>query len=368
MFNGDESRYLQFAKNILNGYYSPPYPNIDLMNGPGYPLVLVPFLAVGLPITFLILINAFFYYFSIVFLFKSLIEFVSFKKSLVLSLFWAFYYNVYQELVKLLTEPLTCLLITLILFYLVKLFQNDDRKSFKKYILISGVCIGYLALTKISFGYVLMFLLAGSISILIFNKRNSNLKKLVIVLVMALAFTTPYLIYTYNLTGKIFYWGTPGGDSLYWMSTPFKNEYGNWYGDFNLLPRSQKEIDRNVPGYLDSLKLHHQKDYDKIFDYPDVIKREKMFKKIAIENIKSNPLKYLDNCISNVGRLLFSFPYSYTIQSNRTLFRLPLNGALVLISIFSLIPTFFNWKRLFFPIKFILFFLFLYLGASVLVN
>jgi len=93
-----------------------------------------------------------------------------------------------------------------------------------------------------------------------------------------------------------------------------------------------------------------------------------MFRKIAIENIKSNPLKYLDNCISNAGRLLFSFPYSYTIQNNRTLFRLPLNGALVLISLFSLIPTFFNWKRLFFPIKFILFFLFLYLGASVLVS
>jgi 4-amino-4-deoxy-L-arabinose transferase-like glycosyltransferase len=286
----------------------------------------------------------------------------------VLSLFWAFYYNGYQELVQLMTEPFTCLLITLILFCLIKLFQNENPKSVRKYILFSGACIGYLALTKISFGYVLMFLLVGSISILIFNKRNSNLKKLVIVLLTALVFTTPYLIYTFNLTGKIFYWGTPGGDSLYWMSTPFENEYGNWYGDFNLLPRSQKEIESNIPGYLDSLKLHHQKDYDKIFAYEGVLKREKMFKKIAIENIKSNPLKYLDNCISNAGRLLFSFPYSYTIQSNRTLFRLPLNGALVLISIFSLIPTLFNWKKLFFPIKFILFFLFLYLGASVLVS
>jgi predicted RND superfamily exporter protein len=189
-----------------------------------------------------------------------------------------------------------------------------------------------------------------------------------IVLLAALLFTTPYLIYTYNLTGKIFYWGTPGGDSLYWMSTPWENEYGNWYGDFNLLPRSEKEIQSNIPGYLDSLKLHHQEDYNKIFSYHDVINREQMFKQIAIENIKAHPLKYLENCISNTGRLLFSFPYSYNIQNNRTLLRLPLNGALVLLSIICLILTFFNWKRLFFPIKIILFFLFLYLGASILVS
>lgn len=363
-FHGDQSRYLEFAHNILNGYYSPPYPNIDLTNGPGYPLILAPFLLFGCSITFLILINAFFYYLSLVFLYKSLAEFVSFKMSLLLSIFWGLYYNAYQELVQLMTEVFTCFLITGVIYALIKVFQRSKDRLV--YMLLSGIFIGYLALTKIIFGYVLMCLLFGAVIFWAIGK-SSNLKKIVLILLIAFLTTIPYLLYTYNLTGKMLFWGTPGNDSLYWMSTPFENEYGNWYGELNI-PRSQKDVDNSFPGFIDSLKLHHQKDYDRIYFYKDILKREEVYKAIAIDNIKSHPLKYLENCFSNVGRLLFSFPYSYSIESNRTLLRLPLNGSLVLISLFCLIPTFFNWKKIFFPIKFIMFFLALYLGASILVS
>ena len=40
--NTDEMRYLQFAQNLIHGFYSPPVPDIDLTNGPGYPLLLSP--------------------------------------------------------------------------------------------------------------------------------------------------------------------------------------------------------------------------------------------------------------------------------------------------------------------------------------
>lgn len=362
-FHGDQSRYLQFAHNILNGYYSPAYPNIDLTNGPGYPLILAPFLLVGASITVLILMNGFFYYLSIVYLYKSLTEFASFKVSLLLSLFWGLYYNAYQELVQLMTEVFTCFLLTLIIYALIKVFKHPERRLI--YIIFSGILIGYLALTKIIFGYVLICLLLGSLIIWGIG-RSSNLKKIVLILATGFLFTTPYLLYTYHLTGKVLFWGTPGNDSLYWMSTPFENEYGNWYGEFDIQD-SQKQIN-NFPGYLDSLKLHHQKDYEQIFSYKDIIKREEIYKKIAINNIKANPLKYLENCFSNIGRLLFSFPYSYSIESNKTLLRLPLNGCLVLLSLFCLIPTFCNWKTIFFPIKFFMFFIALYLGASILVS
>lgn len=35
LFTGDEGRYYTFAQNLLNGFYSPPAPNIDLWGGPG---------------------------------------------------------------------------------------------------------------------------------------------------------------------------------------------------------------------------------------------------------------------------------------------------------------------------------------------
>lgn len=49
-FTGDEGRHVQFAHNLCQGFYSPTDPwQINLWNGPGYPLVLVPFAALGLP-------------------------------------------------------------------------------------------------------------------------------------------------------------------------------------------------------------------------------------------------------------------------------------------------------------------------------
>lgn len=365
--NGDESRYLEYAQNILNGFYSPPPPHISLINGPGYPILLVPFVATGSSFAVIILFNAFFYYLSLVFLFKSLQQFVSFRKSLIFSIFWGLYYNSYPELVKILTEPFTYLLITLILYFLIAAFNNENAGRAKTYILLAGITIGYLALTKIIFGYVLIFLLLGSIFLWLINRKSSNLKKIVVILSTAFIITVPYLIYTYNLTGKTLYWGSPGGDSLYWMSTPYKNEYGNWYGDLNI-KLSPRQIENTFPGYIDSLKLHHQKDYSKAFAVENEEKRDRIFREIAIDNIRSNPVKYLQNCVSNLGRLLFSFPNSYTIENNKTLLRLPLNGVIVLLSLFCLILTFINWRRLFFPIKFIMFFLLLYLGASILVS
>ena len=47
-FHGDEADYVRFAKNLSHGYYSPP-DMVDLWFGPGYPLVLLPFVLLDLP-------------------------------------------------------------------------------------------------------------------------------------------------------------------------------------------------------------------------------------------------------------------------------------------------------------------------------
>ena len=83
---GDEGRYLMYAQNLTKGFYSPPPPAIDLGNGPGYPLILAPFVALHLPFFFMQLVNAISYYLSIVLLFKSLQQIVPFRLSVVFSL------------------------------------------------------------------------------------------------------------------------------------------------------------------------------------------------------------------------------------------------------------------------------------------
>ena len=107
---GDEVRYHDFANNILLGFYSPPAPNINLWNGPGYPLFLVPFIWLKVPLIVLKLANAFLQYFSIILLFKAINKFTSRIYAIIFSLFWALYYISYQELYFLLSEPLTSFL------------------------------------------------------------------------------------------------------------------------------------------------------------------------------------------------------------------------------------------------------------------
>ncbi len=212
--NGDEGRYLMYAQNLTQGFYSPPPPAIDLGNGPGYSLLLAPFVALNLPLIFLKLLNAIFYYLSTVFLFKSLQQIVSFRFAIILSLVWALYPIFYEYMTNILPEIFAASLIPLLLFTTIKAFKIDNSNKVRKYIFFAGFTFGYLALTKPIFGYVLMFMIAGILLLLIINRRNINYKKSFGILIIALLTTIPYLTYTYHLSGKIFYWSSFGGNQF----------------------------------------------------------------------------------------------------------------------------------------------------------
>jgi len=359
----DEIRYVFFAKNLTHGYYWNPGDRIGLGNGPGYPILLMPFVALHVPLIYMKLLNAFLQYLSIIFLFKSLKEIVSFKKAYMISLCWACYYNVLDFITLLYSESLSILLVSLLLFFLVKTFQQNDS-SVNRYLYLSGITMGYLALTKVIFGYVILFMLPGSILFWFIKRRNFNYRKSLLVLSIAFATTLPYLVYTYCLTHKMLYWAANSGDNLYWMSSPYKDEYGSTFAFSNF------EIERLDPHVTsafgkDSIKSHHQQDYDAIRKH-DLMTQDSILKKIAVNNIRSNPGKFLQNCISNVGRILFNYPYSYTFQKPSNLLRLPPNGIIAVLILFSLVPTIINWKETIFPIRFMVIFIFLYLGGSVL--
>ena len=356
----DQSRYITYAQNLINGFYSPPFPDIDLGNGPGYPLILVPFVALNLPLICIQLLNALFYYLSIVILFKALQQIVSFRFTIILSLFWACYYTFYEQMTFALPEVFASSLIPLLIFNILKVFKQDNPKNTKKYIFFSGCTFGYLALTKPIFGYVLIFMLVGMGFLLIANRKTINYKKSIAIILIALVTTAPYLFYTYNLTGKILYWSSFGGNNLYWMSTPYKDEYGSWH-PYTINPNKKE----SVPGSENLIKLRHQKDFDEISKYKGE-EQDGALKKIAIRNIKSHPIKFLQNCFSNAGRMLFNFPSSFETQKPSTLLRLPVNGIMLVLIAFCLIPTLINWRKILFSIRFMLFIAFLYFCGSLL--
>lgn len=378
---GDEGKYLEYATNILHGYYSRPAPNIYLGVGPGYPLILVPFLFLHIPLIFVALMNAFFYYFSIILLYKALIRIVSINFAVAVSMFWALYYNAYEFFPLILPETISPFLISLFLYLLVKANETENSKI-NKYIYLSGITFGYIALTKIIFGYVLLFLVAGNFFLWIADRNSINYRKGLIILLVALATTMPYLVYTYHLTGRIYYWGTVGGNNLYWMSTPYNEEYGGWFPDplpemdttaklvsVKEFRKTEHQFIKNnnnyIPGTDDYIRFNHLKDYEEINKYTGV-EQDDVYKRIAFQNIKNHPLKFAENCFSNLGRILFHYPYAYKPQKPHTLIRFPLNGIISVLLLFCIIPTLLNWKRMMFAIRFLLIVFFLYFGGSLL--
>jgi 4-amino-4-deoxy-L-arabinose transferase-like glycosyltransferase len=366
-----------YAANLTHGFYSPADSFLDLGNGPGYPIVIAPFVALHLPLIWIKLMNAVFYYFSIVLLFKSLQRIVSLNFTLIISVVWALYPNTFEELPYALPEVFASSLMPLLLFSLTSAFNKDNTKK-TRYIIIAGATFGYLALTKPIFGYVLLFMFAGAILLWIRNKRNINYKKSISVLAIAFIITLPWLAYTHHMTGKFLYWSSFGGNNLYWMTSPYENEYGDWQP--YPFPKHEKY---QLPGTEEIVISQHQKDFEQIFKskkaqelyikngqiygtpYSGIIQDDTL-KQIAYRNIISHPMKFIQNIISNTGRMFFNYPSAYTVQKPSTLRRLPVNGTLLVFSAFCFIITLINWKKILFPLRFLLLFSLLYFCGSLL--
>jgi len=205
-------------------------------------------------------------------------------------------------------------------------------------------------MVKVIFGYVIVCMLGFSLLILLVPRFRLAAKKSVYIFSIAFLLCLPYLVYTYSLTGKVFYWTNSSSMSLFTLSTPYPEEYGEWWGEYEMV------------------KIPHYKSFmDSIANLSPSVKDD-IYKKKALNNIKSHPLKYLKNCGLNVTRILFNYPYSYTDQSPRTFFYL-LPGMFVFVfMVISLGISIIWYKRLPAEFFFLLAFTIVYLIGSVLVS
>ena len=203
-----------FATNLSKGYYSPKNdPNI--WNGPGYPIILIPFVLFKLPFLNAKLINALFLFMAVFYFNQTLRSYIDDRSVLGLSYIFGLYPPFMRQIHLILSETLVFFLICGFIFHICRLYQRKRKKHI--HMLFASFFLGYLALTKIFFGYVIT---AGfSLFLLLFLiKKTIVLKRNVLVYLIAFSICIPWLIYTYSLTGKIFYWGNSGGMSIYWMS------------------------------------------------------------------------------------------------------------------------------------------------------
>lgn len=357
---GDEGKYLAFAQNLLHGFYSPPAPDINLWNGPGYPLLLVPFVALRLPLIAITLFNAALQYGSVVLLHKSLTQVTSHRAAVGFSLFWACYYPSFQELPLIATEPLSCFLAAALTFCLTRSLNGAGGGSTTA----AGLALGYLGLTKVIFCYVILAMLTVAGALWLLKRRPGPHRTGAAVLLVAFFVLAPYALYTWRLTGRVFYWANSGGTTLYWMSTPFEGEYGDWN---NGTLTAHCTEGPEVPCENDRLWANHREDFEEIYRFTGV-ERDDAFRRIAIRNIRSHPGKYLANCVSNIGRMFFGFPASWTYQRPRTLARIPPGAILATLMLACALPTALGWRKLEPQVRFTVVLCALYLGASTAVS
>jgi hypothetical protein len=359
----DEGRYLKYAKNLSQGYYSPK-DKISLRNGPGYPILLLPFVLLNTPLIIPKLLNPIFLFLAILYCFYS---FKLYSENNNLIIFCSYIIGLYPPILKwlpyLMPEVFAYFLVCGFIYHFC-LFHYKSYFSWSNF-LISILFLGFLALTKIIFGYVILVGICIFL-ILYFLTKNKSIFKSSIVLFFALILCIPYLAYTYSLTGKIFYWGTNGGEKLYWMSTLYANEYGDWF-TYEETVHGKDEFDRNFTGNLTELANNHAGFYKKMTLLPG-IEKDTLFRKKAMENIKAHPVKYLKNWMASIGRYFFNFPFSYTSQKLSTYFYLLPNMFLFVICFLCIYPSYLCLKWMQFEILALLIISAIYSGGSTLVN
>ena len=91
----DEGTYIKYSTNLVAGYYSPK-DNIKLTNGPGFPLILSPFILLKIPLKIVRLINAFFLFFAILYFFYTLCLYLKTQSSV----FFTYLLGIYPPILK----------------------------------------------------------------------------------------------------------------------------------------------------------------------------------------------------------------------------------------------------------------------------
>lgn len=352
----DEGRYMMYAENLTHGFYTT-LENPQLRNGPGYPLLISIFALVKAPYIIFKLLNPILMLFAVVFFFKSLDRYTNTKHAMVFTYIFGLYPPLLKWLTYIHSETFAVFLVSGFMYFFLKLTNQSSKANLN--ILAAGSFLGILALTKVLFGYVIIVM--GVICVGIFLwKRSMKSSQVLLVLILGFMFCTPYLTYTYFITGKKLYWGTHGGELLYWRSTPHANEYGDWISSSYIL--GQKEHD-----YTDgpTISKNHKSFIQSLEPFSN-LERDSIFKKRAIENMKNYPVKYMKNTGANTLRLFFNYPFSYTPQKTSTYFYIIPNMFLVSFLISTVYLAFRNSSYIPFEIRILGLTALIFIGGLIL--
>ncbi len=299
-------------------------------NGPGYPLFLVPFLLLHAPNIVIRLANAALLLLGSLYLIRALRYYVAQRWAYVAVYCVGLYPVLLKYLPRIITEPICVFLACGLAFHMIHMRRSPDRRTL--HLVLAGLYLGFLALAKVLFGYVIALAIVFFLVVLLFQRNRSAFRTLLIACI-ALAICVPYLYKNYARTGKPFYWAQAGGLSLYWMSSPVQEEYGDW-------------LTGTKPWLGGYWKAEKHKEFMETLQKLPPIERDEALRKEAVRNIKDHPGKFAKNWAANVTRLFLHHPFSYKDQAMKDLRSMIPGSVLMVLCLLCMIPTVANWRNI----------------------
>lgn len=312
---GDEARYVSFARNLTQGFYvTEDHP--DFLNGPGYPLVLVPFVAAGWSFLWARMLNGIFIGAAAVFLFRTVKHYAGQGWALAAAFVVMVHPNSLRTGTQLLTEPLTLTCVCAWLWSFCLCLRGERRVWW--WGAVSAISLACLVMTRVIFGHVItVMFLAGAVALVFTKKSRPQLYRSLAVMAAAFVLCLPYLAYTKATTGKSFCWSTVSGELLYWMTSTNPGENGYWFS----YEAAMTEPD---------LAPNHREFFERVTKLP-VLERDAAFGEQAVRNLKANPKGVLRNWACNVVRLPLGFPRAFHTEDLKTVAVVAFNGPMLLL-------------------------------------
>lgn len=318
---GDEAPLIAAAQRLLDGGYAvagtmdaPSF----LWHGPGLPAMIAPLVALGTPLAGLRLTSPILM-FAAVLLFYRLLRLRLSRRGALIGAYalglWAPGYYVLGTVSK---DPLALLL---------SICALDGTARYLKWgrthhALIAGLSLGALVMTRLEYGWVVSgALVAAGLWWLAARVRDGTGRegarvpgRFALVCAVGMLVCVPWLVYTYSLTGHLFYWGNSGGISLYWMSSPSPGQLGEWHSARTVA------TDPALAGYRPF--------FDQLATLTP-LQRDLRLDHVAIAQAVGHPAKYALNLLANLGRMFFGFPFSFTLSASTIAGAIAFNGALL---------------------------------------
>lgn len=296
-WGGDEPRYWLMAQNLLHGGFADAQTRL-FWNGPGYPLTLLPWAAAQAPLWLPRCVNAFW---------LTLAAFGAWRWFLLLRLprprlqvaLLSLYLMAHGSLGhRLMSEPLAIALVSLIAWALASACHPQAAASGMGGKSMAwcgfGLALGYLAMTKVFYGYVLLLGFGSAwLGYGILPGRRKWIAP-ALAMTLALAVCLPYLAYTQAVTGRFPYWGNSGGAQLYGLTLGDERFRGDWLNSDAVIAD---------PGFYGEISAFYA-----AIDTLGFVAQDDSLKAAALRNIRRHPAKVIRNWRANINRLVLGYP------------------------------------------------------------